>query len=99
MKVDDVKLRHWQSRLAIDVLRGLSDHLKQDDSFLPRASTSTSRWHASVRGNDYEVLCAGPKFYDVRAKRGGGGAVDMVMHFHQVTFLQAVRFLERLSTP
>lgn len=34
----------------------------------------------------YEFLCDGPKFYDTRQKRGGGGAIDLVMYVFSLDF-------------
>ncbi|WP_255208805.1 hypothetical protein [Paraburkholderia youngii] len=43
---------------------------------------------------EFELLLRGPKFYDTRAKRGGGGAIDLIMHLHRVGFIQAVNLLQ-----
>ena len=79
---------------AAVALGALAEHVKQDPSFVPRASLQTARWYTSVDGNDVELLCTGPKFFDVRAGRGGGGAVDLVMHLFDVDFKAAVRLLQ-----
>ena len=34
-----------------------------------------------------------PKWYDTRAKTGGGGAIDLAMHVRQVSFVEAVKLL------
>ena len=39
---------------------------------------------------NFELLLTGPKFYDTRQKRGGGGAIDLVMHLYQIDFKKAV---------
>ena len=92
--VDNVTLTRWRTLDAVVVLRAIADHLKQDAEFRPRQSHDTTRWHASVAGHDYEILCAGPRFFDTRAARGGGGAVDLVMHLLDVNFERAVNVLQ-----
>lgn len=75
--VDNLDLVRWRDMDSIHVLRLLADHIKEDPSFHPRSSHLTSRWHVHAAGNDWEFLCTGPKFLDVRMDRGGGGAVDL----------------------
>ena len=91
--VDNLTLTRWRTLDAVAVLRAIADHLKQDAEFRPRQSHDTTRWHASVAGHDYEILCTGPRFLDTRANRGGGGAVDLVMHVLDVDFERAVKVL------
>ena len=78
---------------AAVALAALSDYCKQNSSFVPRISQLTTRWHAHVAGYDVEVLCTGPKFFDTRAKKGGGGALDLTMHLAKLDFKQAVALL------
>src|SRR6266545_4630151 len=91
--VDQSSLVRWQSLDAADVLHTLADHAKRDVTFRPVKDSKTSRWHACVQGYEYELLLTGPKFWDTRSKRGGGGAVDLVMHLARVDFKQAVELL------
>lgn len=39
-----------------------------------------------------------PKFTDFATKRGGGGAIDLVMHLRSVSFLNAVQFISELPS-
>lgn len=91
--VDNLTLARWREMDAIFVLRAIADHVKQDVEFRPRQSHDTTRWHASVAGLDYEIVCTGPRFLDTRAKRGGGGAIDLVMHLLGLDFKRAVAVL------
>lgn len=79
---------------ATDVLQAVADHAKRDVSYVPVKTDRSSRWHASASGRDFELLCTGPKFWDTRANKGGGGALDLVMHLYQIPFLRAARLLE-----
>ena len=92
MPVDNSELVRWQSLDAAMVLRALAEYAKEDPSYVPRLNTRSSRWHASV-GNDFEILCTGPKFWDDRAQCGGGGALDLAMHLFGLSFKKAARLL------
>jgi len=91
--VDNFELRRLRGLPALDVLRLLAAHAKVDSDFRPTQATSTQRLHVSAAGADWELLVDGPRFYDTRARRGGGGAVDLVMHLWQVPFRKAVVML------
>ncbi len=91
--VDNLDLVRWRAMDSIHVQHLLTDHIKQDPSFHPKSSHLTTRWHAHVAGKDWEVLCTGPKFWNSRMDRGGGGAVDLVMYLHGLTFKAATKFL------
>ena len=55
MPVDNSELARWQSLDAAMVLRALADYAKEDLSYVPRLNTRSSRWQASVAGNDLEI--------------------------------------------
>lgn len=92
--VDNETLKRWHDLDAIVVLNALADHIKPDRTFRPTASHMSSRWNVQAAGRDWELLCTGPKFWDTRAERGGGGAVDLVMHLYRITFKAAVALLK-----
>ena len=92
--VDNVTLTRWRTLDTVVVLRAIAEHLKQDLEFRPRQSHDTTRWHVSVAGHDYELLCTGSRFFDTRASHGGGGAVDLVMHLLGVDFKRAAKVLQ-----
>jgi len=96
-KASASKLDHWRTLDPAYVLIRLSEHAKSDVTFVPRKDPATSRWHASVGGQDFELLLTGPKFWDCRANIGGGGAVDLVMHLKGIGFKAATTFLDRLD--
>jgi hypothetical protein len=91
--VDNSVLARWRQIDSAVLLSLLSDHAKVDLTFHPLKDSGTSRWHASVAGVDYELLCTGPKFYDTRARRGGSGAIDLVMYLFDLKFQPAVKLL------
>ena len=75
------------------MLREVADHLKQDGTFVPRERLQATRWHVVADGVDFELLCTGPRFFDTRGGRGGGGAIDLVMHLFRMDFNHAVALL------
>jgi hypothetical protein len=76
-----------------DALALLAIHCKPDPSYQPIKERTTRRWHARTSGGEFEILTTGPKWYDTRAKIGGGGAIDLAMHMLQLSFVDAVRIL------
>jgi hypothetical protein len=91
--VDNSLLIRWRGTDAAETLQKLAEWAKRDVSFCERTAKGTSRWHVCVNGNEYELLCSGPKFFDTRQQTGGGGAVDLTMHLFGMTFKQATRAL------
>ena len=84
------RLRNMDAEI---VLLRLADHAKVDASFVPIKSEHTSRWHVRAGNREFELLVNGPKYFDTRQKRGGGGAIDLTMHLFQVDFKRAVEQL------
>jgi hypothetical protein len=97
MRINEGQLARWQNLDAVVVLAVVADHAKRDDSYRPRKDEGSSRWHVSAGGHDYELLVTGPRFWDTRARRGGGGALDLVMHLLGVDFKGATRQLRDLQ--
>lgn len=95
-KVDSSELEGYRSLACEVVLPKITEHAKADPSFTPIRDSHTHRWHVRADGREFELLSTGPKFYDTRAKRGGGGAVDLVMHLHRLDFKQAVAKLREV---
>ena len=77
------------SKDEIDVLRNRPlEKLAATLGYRPDPSDRT-RWK-----RDGSVLCiSGTKFFDYLQRRGGGGAIDLVMHVRKCPFLEAVNFL------
>jgi hypothetical protein len=88
--VDNLTLERWRQIDASAVLERLGCYSKPDMSFEPIRARGTQRFHVNADGIEFELLLAGPKFFDTRAKRGGGGAVDLVMHLYGLDFKGAV---------
>jgi hypothetical protein len=76
-----------------DALALLAIHCKPDSTFQPVKQSTTRRWHARTSGGEFEILTTGSKWYDTRAKIGGGGAIDLAMHVLRLSLVDAVRIL------
>jgi hypothetical protein len=77
------------------VLGSLAIALKPDPTFTPAKDAGSRRWHAHTAHGDFELLTTGPKWYDTRARKGGGGAIDLAMHVLGLSFVDAVKRLTR----
>ncbi|MFL9951703.1 hypothetical protein PQR68_37505 [Paraburkholderia agricolaris] len=95
--MDNLTLGRWHALDAILVLEKLGCYAKVDDTFEPIRAQGTLRYHVNAEGRDFEFLLCGPKFFDTRLKRGGGGALDLVMHLHDLDFKGAADLLRRLA--
>lgn len=91
--VDNSELERWRSLPAIHVLAQISDHVKVDPTFRPLRNAASVRVHVSVSARDFELVCTREKWWDTRAERGGGGAIDLVMHLKACSFKEAAVIL------
>lgn len=72
----------------------LGIYWKADAQFQPVKNAQTVRLHVSLpAGATFELLVTGPKWYDTRAEKGGGGAIDLTMHLFSLSFVQSVKRL------
>jgi hypothetical protein len=78
-----------------EALTAIALIVKPDVTFIPAKDPRTCRWHVHTERGDYEILTTGAKWYDTRARIGGGGAIDLTMHVLCLPFIDAVK---RLST-
>ena len=79
--------------LALLDRKGLA-HWRQDPEFRPVKDSRTVRVVVSpADGPVCELLATGPRWFDSRADRGGGGAVDLAMHVLNRDFVGAVKAL------
>src|SRR5450631_615373 len=90
---DSVKLAQLRSLPAEAALRRIALGIKADSNYLPIKNSGSGRWHVFTDRGAFEILTTGPKWYDTRARRGGGGAIDLAMHVLGVAFIDAVRHL------
>ena len=89
-------LREMPSEEALVLL---AIYCKPDPSYQPVKERTTRRWQARTSGGEFEILTTGAKWYDTRAKIGGGGAIDLAMHVLRLPFVDAVRILIDCDRP
>ena len=77
-----------------DALALLAIYLKADPTYKPIKDMTSRRWHLRTACGEFEILTSGAKWYDTRAKKGGGGAIDLTMHVGELSFVDAVKFLQ-----
>lgn len=95
--VDKSMLERWRALRSADVIRACATYAKEDSSYVPTKSSSSSRWHVRVDNTEFELLCTGPKYWDTRLGKGGGGAIDLVMHLTGMDFKAAASRLMELG--
>jgi hypothetical protein len=84
---------------AGDALPLLAIEVKADPTYRPIKTGRSRRWHVRSAHGQFEILTTGPKWYDTRARRGGGGAVDLAMHILGLSFVDAVKYLRGAAGP
>ncbi|PXX46930.1 hypothetical protein DFR42_101506 [Undibacterium pigrum] len=89
-RVNATELQRYQAMGLEAVLPLLAEYAKDDVSFQPIQIKLVSRWNVTVSGRHFELVLNGPKFYDSRAKSGGGSVIDLTMHLFQLNFKRAV---------
>lgn len=90
---DVVTLTRLREMAAGDALALLAIHVKSDPTYVPLKADHSRRWHASTTLGEFELLTTGPKWYDTRTHRGGGGAIDLAMYVLGLSFVDAVKHL------
>lgn len=95
--VDNSILERWRSMDAVAVLKRVAEYAKPDATYVPTKNVASSRWHAAAGGHEFELLLTGPKFWDTRGQRGGGGAIDLAIHLRRLSFKEAVTYLTALD--
>lgn len=95
-RVDAAELEKYRSMDCETLLPLLVDHVKADASFIPIRDSHTHRWHLRVGDREFEILTTGPKWFDTRFQRGGGGGIDLAMHLLALDFRQAIAKLRQV---
>jgi len=87
--VDRATLARLRATWSEDALALLAIDLKADRDYRPIKDQASRRWHAHTERGDFEILTTGHRWYDTRARKGGGGAIDLVMHVGDLSFVDA----------
>ncbi len=95
----ETTLLHLREIPSDAALNSLAICCKADASYHPIKDSNCRRWHVRTAFGEFEILTTGVKWYDPRAKVGGGGAIDLAMHILQVSFVDAVKILAARIEP
>jgi len=76
-----------------EALTRLTIYHKADPTYCPVKDPRSRRWHVRTACGEFEILTTGAKWWDTRAGKGGGGAIDLAMHVRQASFVEAVKLL------
>ena len=79
-------------------LARIAIHIKADPTYRPLKQPASRRWQVRTVCGEFEILTTGIKWYDTRAKKGGGGAIDLAMHVLRTSFVDAVKQLTARET-
>lgn len=79
-------------------LARIAIHIKADATYRPMKEPTSRRWQVRTTCGEFEILATGIKWYDTRAKKGGGGAIDLAMHVLRASFVQAGKRLSAKET-
>lgn len=82
-----------------DTLALLAIYYKADPTYVPVKDLRSRRWHVRTALGEFELLTTGQKWWDTRAAKGGGGAIDLAMHLLQLSFVDAVKLLTERGHP
>lgn len=90
------ELEKWRNLNAADVFAHITDYAKLDYTYLRVKSDKSARWNVKIHENgEFEILTTSPKWFDMRTQKGGGGAIDLVMHLCNMDFREAIELLRR----
>ena len=82
----------------ITVLNALCTYCSQDKTYEPKKNPESKVFVIEVNGMRYNnLLITGDRWYDLEAKKGGGGAIDLTMYLRKISFVQAVKLLSSLE--
>lgn len=90
---DDADLDRLREVSIPDALTRIGLYWKVDPDFLPEKNLKTQRLYVSVGSRVVELLVTDMKWYDARAKKGGGGGIDLAMYLLSLDFVHAVKAL------
>ena len=77
------------------MLVALAVHIKADSTYVPVKDRESRRWHVQTSHGEFELITTRAKWYDPRARMGGGRAIDLAMHIMGVPFVDAVKILRK----
>ncbi len=95
-KFSNEQLEILRSIPLTDALDQLGLFWKADRDYKPRGAKEGKRYFVSMDEKVFELQVTGMKWFDMQTKKGGGGAIDLVMYLYDVDFVAAVKKLLHL---
>ena len=96
IKLQHKELANWKNKYA-DIAKGVREIPLKDVAYelgLEPDPVDKHKWYSQ----DHTINITGSKFFDWKQDRGGGGAIDLVMHVNQSDYKQSVAWLsERIG--
>lgn len=92
-RFDEAEITRLRALSVKETLRVLGLYWKLDPDYVPNNNPESIRINVSALENSFEIIATGDKWFDTRARRGGGGAIDLTMHLYATTFPKAVKWL------
>ena len=96
-RISEARVEALRSLPLTAVLDGLGLYWKADPDYRPTKDRSSRRINVSADAAVYELLLTGQRWYDMRSKKGGGGALDLAMYLTKMKFRDAVTMLSGLQ--
>ena len=82
----------------VEVLNALCTYWSQDRTYEPKKNPDSKVFVVEINGKRYNnLLITGDRWFDLETKKGGGGAIDLVMYLKGIGFVQAVKLLTSLD--
>lgn len=82
----------------IDVLNSLCTYCSQDRTYEPKKNPDSKVFVIEIDGKRFNnLLITGERWFDLETKKGGGGAIDLLMYLRGISFVQAVKLLSSLE--
>lgn len=93
-RIDDAEIARLRAMSVDETLDLLGLYAKVDRDYQPHKNIHSKRINVSLGSTVIELVVTGDKWYDARAQRGGGGAIDLAMHLYREAFVKAVQRLQ-----
>lgn len=74
-------------------LQAIEYHVRVDETYRPQADPRSQRWLIDGPCGVHELVVTDRRWFDLRAQRGGFGALDLVMHITGLPLPKAVRIV------
>lgn len=97
-RFSDAEIHSARNQDLETVLRFLGQYVTQDKTYVPKKNENSKLFVAEINGRRFSnLLITGERWFDLDAKKGGGGAIDLTMYVMKVCFVKAVKSLSAIE--